>query len=355
MATLFGKQLTRSQLAKYTGHLLQAAGVRMLELKDGREEGLRIADVRTGSGLRFQVSLDRGMDISGAEYKGIPLAWRSPAGDVHPKYFEPAGYGWLRSFPGGLMTGCGLSQAGAPCIDDGEELGLHGRLSHLPAFDVRSTSSWKDDRCFLSVEGFVREYTVFGRNLSLHRQIETELGSSRIVIRDQVLNESSASSPIMMLYHINLGWPLISPSAKLLLNAAQEEPRDEEARKGVREARVFSEPVGGFKEQVFYYKLHPDKDGFGIAVLHNPDLDLGLYVRFRMEELPQLAEWKMMGEGTYVVGLEPANCYTSGRAAERKRGTLQFLEPGESREFEVQVGILKGDEIQKTISEQKLR
>lgn len=355
MATLFGNPFTRSASAKYLGDLLQAAGVRMMKLDDGLEAGVRIADVRTGSGLRFQISLDRGMDISAAEYKGIPLAWRAPAGDVHPRYFEPAGYGWLRSFPGGLMTGCGMTQAGAPCVDNGESVGLHGRLSHLPAFDVSSSTAWEGDRCLFRVEGYVRESAVFHENLKLHRRMTTELGTSWIVLCDTVTNESAEESPIMMLYHCNLGWPLVSPSARLLMNARSEEPRDEEARKGRQNARTFSGPVEGFKEQVYYYTLEADKEGFGAAMLYNDELDLGFVVRFRLKELPNLIEWKMTGEGTYVVGLEPANCLTSGRAAERARGTLQFLKPGESREFEVQLGILEGEEIRETISEQKLR
>jgi len=52
----------------------------------------------------------------------------------------------------------------------------------------------------------------------------------------------------------------------------------------------------------------------------------------------------MMGEGTYVLGMEPANCWVQGRAKERERGTLQFLDPGEERVFILQIGILEGIE-----------
>ena len=77
----------------------------------------------------------------------------------------------------------------------------------------------------------------------------------------------------------------------------------------------------------------------------NPDKQLGLYVRFRQKELPRYIEWKMMGEGRYVVGMEPANCGVGGRAKERAAGTLQFLEPGEERQFFVQLGILEGGDV----------
>jgi hypothetical protein len=356
MVTVFGKQYSRVELEKRIGHLSQIAGVRMMELKDGHEAGVRIAEFRTGSGLRFQVSLDRGMDISVADFKGMPLAWRSAVGDVHPHLYIPAGTGWLRSFAGGLMTGCGISQAGAACVDEGQELPMHGRLSHTPAYNVHASTVWNGDQCFLRLEGFVREYSVFHENLSLHRVIECELGGSVITLRDTVSNDGSARTPLMMLYHCNIGWPLVDAGSALLVDAKTTEPRDEQAKGGLNVAHTFSGPEPGYKEQVFFHELLSDKDGFATALLANRAIQRGIFVRFRLKELPRFIEWKMMGEGTFVVGLEPANCLTRGRLEERKRGTLQFLEPGERREFVVQIGLLEGqDQLSTFVSEHNLR
>jgi hypothetical protein len=43
------------------------------------------------------------------------------------------------------------------------------------------------------------------------------------------------------------------------------------------------------------------------------------------------------------MGIEPCNCHVDGRAEERKRGTLEFLKPGEIREFNLEVEILDGE------------
>jgi hypothetical protein len=45
-----------------------------------------------------------------------------------------------------------------------------------------------------------------------------------------------------------------------------------------------------------------------------------------------------MGEGAYVVGVEPANCHVSGRCEERQQGTLQILQPQETRRYRIEVG-----------------
>jgi hypothetical protein len=314
-----------------------------MELRDGPEAGVRIAEVRSGSGLRFQVTLDRGMDISVADYKGVPLAWRSPNGDVHPSFYDPKGLGWLKSFAGGLVTGCGLTQAGAPGDDDGEELGLHGRLSHIPATHVETSTEWKEDNCTFKVSGIIRESSLFRQNLTLHRTIEVELGSSVFTIRDTVVNDGFRPTPLMLLYHINLGWPLVDDGAALMLNAETITPRDAEATKGVETAKKITDPVRGYKEQVFFHEVIPDWSGFASALLANRRLHLGLYVDYRQKELPKFTQWKMIGEGEYVLGMEPANCLVQGRAKERERGTLKILDPGEKREFLVRIGVLDGD------------
>jgi len=356
MANLFGRRLSRKELEKHIGNLSQIAGVRMLELQEGSEKGVRIADVRTGSGLRFQITLDRGMDISAAEYKGIPLAWRSPVGDVHPAYFNPKGKEWLRTFPGGLMTGCGMTQVGAVCVDQGEELGLHGRLSHTPAMNVQSSTHWSGDTCRFVVSGEIREGALFNDNLLLQRSIEVELGGSTITYRDNVTNEGGKTTPLMMLYHINLGWPMIDAGVRLKLNARSFAPRDAEAAKGADDARLIPAPLSGYKEQVFYHDLVPDDEGFATALVSNETLQLGLYARFRQKELKRFTEWKMVGEQEYVLGLEPANCQVEGRAKERERGTLEHLEPGESRDFLLHIGVLDGiGAVQHFIQEQKLK
>lgn len=343
MAFLFGQHYNREQILARVGDLSQVAGIRMMELCDGLERGVRIADVRTGSGLRFQVSLDRGMDISVAEYKGAPLAFRSSNGDVHPHRFEPDGYRWARGFPGGLMTGCGMSQVGSPCVDDGETLGQHGRLSTLPASAVCHTTRWEGDACVMEVRGEIREATPLKENLLLRRTIAARLGESVITIHDVVRNEGEQRTPLMMLYHVNAGWPVVNEDAKLVLRSSCIEPRDADADPGVADARVFSPPVSGYREQVFYHTVTADADGFATAMIADGRRKLGLFVRYRKAELPRFIEWKMMGHGFYVVGMEPANCKVGGRARERAAGTLQFLSPGEERDFLVQIGVVEGE------------
>lgn len=346
MPKLYGEELSRADLLKRVGDITQIARARPCRLVEGPEDGVRAIDVTTGSGLAFTVVPSRGLDISSASYNGRPLAWRSACGDAHPAHYEPEGLGWLRTFPGGLLTTCGLTWMGAPGEDEGVQLGLHGRASHLPAYNVRCGGEWRGDDYVLFVEGTTRETVVFGENIVLNRRIEVCMGESCIVVTDRVTNEGFVASPHMMLYHMNFGYPVIAPGARVLTPSLAVTPRDDEALQGVADQAHAVAPVPGFAEQVFFHTMQPDEQGMVTAGLLNPALcgGFGVRIRYRHAELPHFVQWRMMGEGAYVMGMEPGNALVLGRAVERAAGRLQVLEPGETRSYHVEISVVDGPE-----------
>ena len=48
----------------------------------------------------------------------------------------------------------------------------------------------------------------------------------------------------------------------------------------------------------------------------------------------------MLGQGTYVVGIEPSTNRTSGRIPARESGELTILQPGETRRYDLELGAL---------------
>ncbi|CEP67759.1 Protein of unknown function DUF4432 [Moorella glycerini] len=347
MAYLFDREFTRRDIRRYFGSLEQVAGIRPFTYSEGRAEGLKAVEVRTGSGFRFVVLPGRGLDIGLAEYRGLPLAFRSAVGESGPQYFEPAGLGWLRNFGGGLLVTCGLTYLGSPCQDAGEDLGLHGRINNVPAEELGTATAWEGDECIFTIKGRVREaVAVFGPNVLLERTIQARLGENRLFIHDVVTNEGWQPAPHMILYHINLGYPVLDAGAELLAASREVKPRDEVAARGLASYRIYQGPTPGFPDTVFYHDLLPDAKGWCQAALVNRRVNLGVYVRYEHQNLPNFIQWKFTGEGDYVTGLEPANCLVEGRARERQRGTLVYLAPGEAREYRLEIGVLTtGEEI----------
>jgi hypothetical protein len=330
-----GKQWTRQELLAAVGHPDQIAGIDALEFADGRERGTRAFQVYTGSGLRYTVLADRALDITACTHNGASLAWHAPVGNVHPAYYEPHGIGWLRSFAGGLLTTCGLDQFGAPSSHGGEEYGLHGRISSTPAEQVAYRTYWSGDDYLLEISGEMRQARLFGENLVLRRRILSRLGSDIIEVHDTVTNEGFAPQPHMILYHCNLGFPLISPQSLLRIPASHTHPRDVVAQAGADTWSQFDAPTAGYAEQVFRHETIAH-DGWVQVEVENPLLSLKLQIAYPLQALPHLFQWKMMGQGAYVLGIEPANSSAiQGRAAAHSSGDLPVLQPGESAAYQL--------------------
>lgn len=341
MPILFNHDFAPAELRRLTGAVDQVAGIRLYELSDGKARGLRAADVWTGSGLRFTVWLDRAMDIGPAEFSGKPLAWVGPALGT-PAQFEPGGYGWSRTWGGGLVNTCGLTHFGQPEQDGPEAFGLHGRISHVPAQQVQVSTQWQGDDYVLTLEGQVRQSFPFGENLLLTRRITTRLGATSFQIEDRVGNEGFRRTPHMLLYHCNFGFPVVSPDSELVVSPPGEPvlPRDAIAERGLESYARFEAPDPRAEGQLYWHHPQPDPSGHVTASIRNHALGFGAFVRYRAAELPAFSEWKLMGAGEYVCALEPATNHEAPRASLRERGQLRHLEPGEEVNYWVELGVL---------------
>ena len=345
MTHLFGRDWTKRELLAQVGDLGQVAGVERFTYDDGVRDGVRAARVRTGGGLDFTVLLSRGIDISHASYKGMPLAWMSQTGEGHPHAFDPKGTGWLRTFYGGLLTTCGLRNVGAANVDEGETLGIHGRLSHTPASEISTATEWVGDDARIVVSGKLREATVFGENLRLTRRITAPVGGAEFHIEDRIENLGFKTAPLMLLYHMNFGWPLVSPDTEIIVpSLTPAKPRDADAANAAFSWNQLEKPQPDFAEQCFFHDVAADADGMASVLMVNRALRFGAQITFDKSTLDCFTEWKMMGATEYVCGIEPANCQVMGRAAEREAGRLKTIAPGEERLFRVSVRILEGEE-----------
>ena len=310
------------------GHTSQLGGLKQYTLSAGARRRIRAVDFRTTQGLEFTVLLDRGMDISEARYRGQSLCWRSPAGDVAPSFYNPHGLEWLRTFTGGLLTTCGLTNVG-PATAESDETGLHGRFSAVAADEVAVEEDWSGESPVLRVSGLLREASLFGANLEVRRTITARGDGKGLCLRDTITNVGSRTSPCMLLYHINLGFPLIDAGTELQLTGSKCEPRDAEAADGQAEWGKMGAPIAGYQEKVYFHTITPDAEGKATVTVRNPKLGLGVRLRYDPAELPCFTEWKMMGEKEYVLGTEPGNCLPMGREAKRAAGRLVELAVGQ--------------------------
>ena len=340
MPTLFGNDWSKDELRKHCGKIGQLAGVTRYELKDGAENGVEILDIKTGSGFRFGVCPSRGMDITFAEHNGRSLCWNSSTGVLHPAFYEAQNFGWLRGFYGGLLTTCGFSSFGGDGTDDGEYYGLHDRASYLSASHVKVFEDWRDGNYEIAVEGTLRQTRVFGPNISLRRRIATTLGASTLKVTDRIVNDAFESAPLVILYHCNFGFPVVSEHSVIRAPSTHCEPRDEVAAQSTDTWHQLEAPQAGIGERCYFHTMSPDESGSVRAEIWNEKLQFGAFIKYSHAQLPHFTQWKMMGAGTYVNGLEPSNAPLAPRAELRAKNLLPMIEPGEEKVFKVELGVV---------------
>ena len=307
----------------YIGHPNQLSGFLRFTYTEGLMQGMSAIEVYNRSGLRFTVLPDRGLDIGFASYKGNSLVHVSKSGFAASPYYQNSGAEWLRTFGCGLLCTCGLTQVGPPVTVDGADYGLHGRISAIPATEVCTRRYYEEDDEVLEISGKVTQAVLFGEYLELHRVIKTYAQKNIIEIDDTITNKAFSKELLMVLYHCNFGYPLLSENSVLAFNAASTVPRDEQAKKGMDNPQKILPPTKDFAEQVFFHSgvnSASIKSGFCTVTME-----------WNAGSLDKFTQWNSFGCGDYVMGLEPGNCNPIGRAAQLDSPDAQYLDSGESK------------------------
>ncbi|MBO5722910.1 MAG: aldose 1-epimerase family protein, partial [Lentisphaeria bacterium] len=244
---------------------------------------------------------------------------------------------WLRTWPGGLLTTAGLLNVGGP--EGGH--GLHGRASHIAADDLKIDRAWVDGEYVLSVGGTIRHTMAFGEKLEIRRQIKTVHGKNVIMVRDTVENQGFAPVPLMMLYHCNFGYPLVDGNAYIKTVEHKVTGKDEASQADIANWSRLEAPTHGYAEEVFIHEIPADSDGLARMSIVNPAEKMQVTIAYDPATLPVLNHWKQMGEGEYVIGMEPGNCTPTGQSDNEKSGMLRMIEPGEVVDFKLQIEVIE--------------
>lgn len=320
----------------YIGHETQFYGIEEHRLVGGKGDGIRLLEVNNGSGLEAVISLDRNADISRLRYRGINLNYFSSCGYIAPAFCESQGTNWLKTFTAGFLTTCGLQAVGNPCCDHGEDLPLHGSIAN------QSTDQclWYEEDGKLIVRTRALDEVIFGRKLRLLRTFTFPLGKNEFTFSDTIENTGDRKEPFEILYHMNMGYPLLDEDSVVRILSNQVTPRNEHAAEDIDNWMRMEKPTAGYEERCYYHEM-TDR---GYASIYQPKLNAGLSIEYDAAELDCFVEWKMMGIRDYVLGLECGNAYPDGRDVMREQGILKFLLPGQKKTYTVTIKMLESED-----------
>lgn len=333
----------------YCGHPYQLYGVEEQRLIGGRADGMRVLEVKNGRGLQFTILLDRGCGIGRLSYWGQNCSFLSASGLRRPEYFdrETGAHGFLRNFHAGFLTTCGVFNVGVPCIDDGEQTFLHGDLDNTPA---ESHHYYVGEDGKLHIECIIRVEQIFYHKVVLKRHFTVGIEDDFIAINDVFENTGSSKCPMMVLYHLNMGYPLLDEDSLLFINSLSYKGRTALACSDHDQWSKMCAPEHNYEERCYYHSFDDSKSA--LAAIYQPKNEVGLAIKFDPNNLPFFTQWKQMGYRDYALGLEPGNSHCDGRDKMRAQGKLQFLEPGQKSSFKVKVNFFKGHEAFNGIKDQ---
>ncbi|MEM8495810.1 MAG: aldose 1-epimerase family protein [Planctomycetota bacterium] len=303
-------------------------------LRGGASDGVDLVTLSSGN-TTVEVLPTRGMGIWKMRVGDVVFGWQSPVADgpVHPNCVSlnaDGGSGWLRGFDE-LLCRCGLASCGPPCVDGTQELTLHGKIANTPAHRVTVGLAAEPESC-VYVEGAVDEAAVFGPKLRLTTRVCLSMSAPRVHLLERIENRDDTPTEFQVLYHFNLGAPVLEEGCQLRVPARSVAARDAEAQRGLATWSSYPSPSPGYREQVFYVLPEPDASGRCQAVLCCPAQRPRFVVGFAPSDLPCLTVWKQAGglaEG-YVTGIEPGTSYPNPRPFEREHDRVPILAPGAS-------------------------
>lgn len=325
-------------LRRYYPDLAGYGDIRLVTLADGAERGVRVLEIRSGGGLELEVIVDRGFDLGRLAVNGVTVSWHCQNGYRAPWLLNPFsdnGQGFLRANNGFLST-CGfdhIRQPEAEALDDRGsfpndrfDYPLHGSGAHQPARLISYGLEEEAGIPFFWCEGEIVQTMQFHGSLRLRRRLEVPLGGQRISMRDRVVNSGPTVMSHMMLYHFNIGHPLVAEATDIRVDNGQQiwgqgDPLS-----------AFPAPQPEQQNSLSVFAMDGDAET-GLCTISNTQNGLEMELEFDRQSLPFLQLLRMTGRGTYGIGLEPCSTGKRSRAEARTANEMVFLKPGEHRTY----------------------
>ncbi len=288
----------------------QVASIRRYTITDGREKGLDVIDCDNGR-IRFLLNVSKACDMMQLYHDGQNMSFLSK------NAFTNREIPFLSRFEGGMIYTCGLDSVGGR---EGYE--LHGTFHNIPAEIVRAEC----DENGIVVEAVIRDTAIFGKNLVLRRKITSAIGCDKVSYEDTLVNEGFKDEEYCLLYHVNVGYPMLDEGAKVIADVVKCDARTSWAKENESTRYDMSAPVPNQEETCYFLTL-----GTPEVSLVNEKIGKKFTVSYSKDTLPHFVEWKSMASGDYALGFEPCTtelddrfAYKTIRSGERVRFLLNI-------------------------------
>jgi hypothetical protein len=264
----------------------QVASLRRYVYTEGKEKNLEVIDCDNGN-IRFLLNVSKALDVMQLYHRGQNMSFVSKNG------FTARENGFLSRFEGGMVYTCGFDSLGHR-----EGFELHGTHHNDPAKILRAEC----DENGIVVEAIVESTQLFGKNLEFRRRISSPIGGETLTIEDTLTNKGFRDEDYCILYHVNVGYPMLDDGGEIVADVKACETRTEWARINEDGKFRITDSIPNNEETCYFLKLNKPE-----ISLVNKKLGKTFTVSYSEDTLPCFIEWHSMASGDYALGFEPAS------------------------------------------------
>jgi len=178
------------------------------------------------------------------------------------------------------------------------------------------------------VEALVRDTAMFGQDLVMKRRITSDIGGDCIVVEDSLTNLSFKEQNYCLLYHVNVGYPMLDAGAEVRLNEKSCCGRTPWATQNMESRFEMEEPVVDTEETCYFIEMNEPRAG-----IVNKTIGKEFVLDYSGDTLPCFVEWKCMVSGDYALGLEPCSCLLDDRFA------YSTIQAGQTIDFKLKLSV----------------
>ena len=290
----------------------------------------------------------QGQQVWSANFAGRELTMQSMFDQPHPTRTYLENYG-------GFLLHCGFTAMGVPTAQDSHP--LHGELPNAPYEKAWLIAGENEQGLFLELGGQYRHTVAFSTNYLAEPAARLYANHATFQVSMQVTNLKNTPMEYMYLAHVNFR-PV--DQSRLVYSA----PYDSQHVRVRTSIPSHVHPQPGFKEfldelaaqpekhhilkpdlafdpeVVFFIDYCPDENGWAHSMQVHPDGSAD-YIRHRPEQLDHGVRWICRTPDQDALGLLlPATAEPEGYTAEKAKGNLKVLEPGQKWRCAFEMGAL---------------
>ncbi len=267
-----------------TGNSKQIISAYELYLSEGTAQGKKCILVNNGT-LEVMFNASNALDIAWVKYNGVNISYLSSNGlNNNDGPFKDR-------FDGGFLYTCGLDNVSACEKDKAIHGSMHARKAENVYYNIEDNK--------VIVYGKVVNSALRGPNLIFTRKYE--IYSDKIIVNDNVYNDSFTDAEFALIYHTNFGYPFLVSCLDVQFDAIESVAANTYCADKIDMCKNIHEPLDYGPEELFYHKItnnHVEMTNTKVGIKCTMDYD--------NHNFPYLVEWKNLYAGNYVLGMEPS-------------------------------------------------